>query len=227
MQIKDMTGVSLGGVVGIRYLRQVNEKALWLWRCHCGKDFERTGIAVRNAAKRFRRTSCGCEWISACSRNGLKRKTHGLSKMKLYDVHRQMLRRCFDPLCKDFKGYGGRGIVVCDEWRSLELFIAWATGSGYLDGLTLERVDFDGNYEPANCKWIPNERQAKNTRRCKFLTFNGKTLTMSDWARETGIKVTTIVARVNRGWSVERILTVRPIPLRTYDTTTIPTNLSR
>ncbi len=89
-------------------------------------------------------------------------KTHGLSKTPLYHVHRQMLRRCYNPQCKDYKNWGKRGIQVCDLWHDLTAFMVWALHNGYHKGLTIERKDVNGNYEPTNCTWIPNEFQALN-----------------------------------------------------------------
>lgn len=140
--------------------------------------------------------------------------THGCStgpRRKLYDVWRQMHRRCYDPACKDFPGWGGRGISVCREWQDVRAFCEWALSSGYASGLTIERIDVNGNYRPENCRWIPNELQASNTRRLKFLEAFGKRLRIDEWAKITGIKYRTIKMRLALGWDVEKALTVPPV----------------
>ena len=105
--------------------------------------------------------------------------------------------------------YGGRGISVCKEWdESYEAFRDWALANGYADGLSIDRIDVDGNYEPPNCRWATNQEQQNNKRTNVYLTFNGKTQTIAQWAREVGINPVTLHARIYRyRWSVERALT--------------------
>ena len=139
---------------------------------------------------------------------------HGCSsgpRRKLYDVWRQMHRRCYSPACKDFPAWGGRGITICQEWHDVRAFCAWAESAGYAAGLTIERVDVNGNYEPGNCRWIPNEKQASNTRRLTFLEAFGETRRIDEWAAITGIKYRTIKMRLALGWDAEAALTVVPV----------------
>lgn len=133
------------------------------------------------------------------------------SRRKLYDVWRQMHRRCYSPACKDYPSWGGRGITICDEWGDVQLFCEWAESAGYLPGLTIERIDNNGNYEPSNCRWIPNERQASNTRRLTFLEAFGERRRIDEWAAITGIKYRTIKMRLVLGWAPEVALTVAPV----------------
>ena len=139
--------------------------------------------------------SCGCALSAIRSANGRKNRTHGKSTHRLYDVWRQMLRRCEDEASSDYPLYGGRGITVCDEWHDVAKFIAWADASGYRIGLTIERTDNNGGYTPENCRWIKNELQARNTSRLVLLTHEGRTAFASDWARELGISLRTILSR--------------------------------
>ena len=214
-----MAGVEIGGVVGIRPLRSNHQKRIvWLWRCHCGAEFERDAVAVKLAARRIGRTSCGCLHIAACRANGKANATHGLAKSRkrLYDVHRQMMSRCYNARSKDFPCYGARGIYVTVPWHSVATFMEWADESGYNEGLTIERVDVNGHYEPGNCTWIPNELQAHNTRRVRFLTFQGETLHISEWARRQAIHIQTVLRRLRAGWGVEDALTIVPIRGRNH-----------
>lgn len=84
---------------------------------------------------------------------------------KLHGVWNMMKQRCLNRNCKDFKYYGLRGIRVCDEWiKDYLTFRAWALSNGYEEGLTIDRIDPDGNYEPSNCRWITIQAQQKNRR---------------------------------------------------------------
>jgi len=122
-----------------------------------------------------------------------------------------MRRRCLTD-----KNYAGRGITICLAWGDFEAFNLWAIRSGFQLGLTIERRDVNGDYSPANCRWIPKADQASNTRRTKTLEFNGRVLTYAQWARETGIPSGVIRWRVLAGWSIADVLTIEPKLGRRY-----------
>lgn len=122
-------------------------------QCSCGKKH----ISRMDALKSGATKSCGC-----------KKKTHGykhgLRKTKVYEAWDGMIQRCTNQKAHNYKYYGGRGITVCYEWKT---FINFYTDMGdCLQGLSLERINVNGNYEPSNCTWIPKADQLKNTRRC-------------------------------------------------------------
>ena len=118
-----------------------------------------------------------------------------------------MRERCNTPSCKGYKNYGGRGISVCEEWGNFVVFKEWAISNGYNDKLSLDRINVNGNYEPNNCRWATSKEQANNKRNNHLITYLGETKTMTEWAETTGIKVATIWARLQRGWTVEKTLT--------------------
>lgn len=141
------------------------------------------------------------------------KKPKDKSKERLRRVLKNMKSRCYNPNFTDYKNYGARGIKICDLWignNGFKNFYKWAMASGYKEGLTLDRIDFNGNYEPSNCRWATMREQQNNRSNNLLLTYNGKTQTASQWGDETGIKKGTICARIRNGWSVERALTEKP-----------------
>jgi len=124
-----------------------------------------------------------------------------------------MISRCTRPSQINWPDYGGRGISVCERWRGpggFENFLADMGEPG--EGLTLDRIDNDGNYEPENCRWASWETQHRHSRRTRNLTFQGETRCLLDWSRKLGINQNTLTKRLNSGWSIERAFTT-PINL--------------
>ena len=140
-------------------------------------------------------------------------KTHGMTNTRLYNIWSTMRQRCNNPNSAKYKNYGGRGVAICNEWSSFEEFMNWALLNGYSDNLTLDRINVNGNYEPMNCQWITNEKQQLNKRNNKLLTLNGKTFTLSEWSRITGMDHSTILKRLSIGWSVEEALSIPKLPI--------------
>jgi hypothetical protein len=124
-----------------------------------------------------------------------------------YRVWARIIQRCTDSNDHRFHHYGGRGITVCDRWRhSFPAFYA-DMGPRPTPTHTIERINNNGHYEPANCVWLPRSAQSRNKRDNRPLTFRGRTQLLTDWANELGINKTTLFLRLKRGWSVERTLT--------------------
>ena len=95
---------------------------------------------------------------------------------------------------------------MCDEWLDFWNFREWAYKNGYSEGLTLERIDVNGNYEPSNCKWIPMEEQAINKRNNSFIEYGGKRQTISKWSKELGVGKEVLSYRYRAGWAPEECL---------------------
>ena len=136
--------------------------------------------------------------------------THGRSKERIYGIWSDMKRRCNNPQNKRYERYGGRGIKVCEEWlHNFQAFYDWAMANGYREDLTIERRNIDDNYCPQNCEWVTWKQQQRNTSRSRFITANGETKTMAEWAEETGISSDVIKDRLNKlGWSEQEAVTI-------------------
>ena len=129
-----------------------------------------------------------------------------MSRERLNWVWLEMRQRCKNPKHHAYKYYGGRGIKICKEWDSYKTFRDWAAMTGYNANAkrgecTLDRIDPDGNYEPLNCRWVSMKEQGNNRRNNHYITVNGITHTLSEWAEVTGIKRKTIQKRIEKGWS--------------------------
>ena len=126
---------------------------------------------------------------------------------RLHNTWRSMKKRCYYKAHDSYQYYGARGITVCDEWRgNFEAFHSWAMANGYEDGLTIDRINNDGNYEPGNCQWMTMAEQNRKHKHCRLITYKGKTQLAIDWAREYGIKLPTFYWRLYHGYSIEEVL---------------------
>lgn len=174
----------------------------WICKCECGNTIQANTTQLRNGNVK----SCGCYMREKAKKNHV---VHGMYGERLYNIYTSMIQRCENPNKADYHNYGGRGIKVCDEWKhDFQAFYDWALANGYKKGLTIDREDVDGNYEPSNCRWATMKEQNNNRRNNRLLTFNGETHTMAEWADITGIKYSVLACRIlNHKWTVERALT--------------------
>lgn len=131
---------------------------------------------------------------------------HNMSHTRLYQVWNAMKMRCANPNAISYKYYGGKGITVCDEWQTFEVFRDWALSNGYREGLSIDRIDSNGNYEPSNCRWATSKEQQNNTSYNRVLTYGDETHNITQWSEILGIPRTTLYNRARRGWSVSRLL---------------------
>lgn len=127
-------------------------------------------------------------------------ESHGRSGTKQYIAWQTMIRRCYDKRHKSYTSYGARGIRVCDRW--LYSFSNFLEDMGERpDGMTLDRIDPNGNYEPSNCRWATNKEQANNRTNSRLLTVDGVTKTVTEWAEYSDVTAGQIARRVKSGWS--------------------------
>ena len=144
----------------------------------------------------------------------LTEKQLHILRQKLCD----MKNRCYNPQNKFYKDYDGRGITVCSEWldkkNGHKNFREWALENGWKEGYSINRINVNGNYEPSNCRWSTPTEQANNRRNNNFVTINGVTKTISEWAKQIGISQNAFAERVRRGWSEDKLLDPKYKPLK-------------
>lgn len=163
----EMTGQRFGRLVVLRRDGSLRERAAWLCRCDCGAVKTLAGSHLRKGGT----VSCGCfrregsaarsaSWIAA---GNAATRRHGMSGSPSWNSWKCMRDRCANPKAKDWPRYGGRGICVCARWQGRDGFVNFLADMGTRPaGMTLDRIDNDGNYEPSNCRWATPKQQRAN-----------------------------------------------------------------
>lgn len=171
--------------------------ALWSCRCECGNMTSVHTNDLRGGNSR----SCGCLVRDTSAKTNLK---HGAAvgggATGAYRSYRAMTHRCYQESNVGYKDYGGRGITVCDRWMGADGFQNFLSDMGERgEGMSLERHDVGGNYEPLNCLWIPMAHQAKNTRNTVWVIVDGQRMCQADAERHLGLHRGAICDRKRNG----------------------------
>ena len=188
----DISGQKFGELEVIRKTdrRDSAESVLWECKCSCGRTTVVSGYSLRSGHTK----SCGiCDY----------REKKRLAVVKVWntpDEHRLsevvldgMIQRCTNPNDAGYANYGGRGISVCDEWKNdRRSFVNWALSRGYRKGLSIDRIDPNGNYCPENCVFATCKEQANNLRKNRIITVGNQAGTVSEWADLLGVKYDTM-----------------------------------
>jgi len=208
---KNLTGKVFERLTVVSFSHSTGQKSYWNCVCKCGKT---KTVRTDNLQRGITR-SCGCLHLESVTRNGLSLATHGHTRGKHpsaeYEAWGNMIGRCSGNRRRDSANYKDRGITVCQRWLdSFENFLA-DMGPRPSKGYTIERKNNEGNYTTENCEWATRTTQNRNKRSNHWLTFNGRTMLLIDWARELRMSRVTLIRRLERGWSVEKTLTTPPI----------------
>lgn len=192
----DLTGQRCGRWTVIGEANTPSRHVYWNCVCECG-----THKIVRGSA------------LTSGHSNGCKpcgKRKHGMTGTPEYVNWQRMNGRCRNPQCKDFPEYGGRGITICDRWRSFAAFYA-DMGPRPSPVHSIDRYpDQDGNYEPNNCRWATPTEQSRNRHHVRPITFNGATQYLPDWSAQLGIAYGTLYGRLKKGWTTEKAFTTPP-----------------
>ena len=171
--------------------------------CDCGQTRDMQPAKLRAGTY----VSCGC---FSAERSRERFTKHGASATRTYRSWISMIQRCEDPRNANYPSYGGRGIVVCERWRGTAGFARFHTDMGDRPiGMTLDRIDNDGPYDPRNCRWATAKLQQSNRRNSTNLTYGGLTMNPQEWSLYLGFSKNVVTERLKRGWDVERALSTR------------------
>ena len=195
--IKNEIGNRYGRLVVVALSHKTRYGCQWLCKCDCGNEVVVGGVQLRNGRKR----SCRCLEKERLRTYNENRKANAKYEKpsKLYNAWANMKYRCYNKDALEYSSYGGRGIRVCDEWIKFKPFEKWALENGYAEGLTLDRIDVNGNYEPSNCRWIERSRQSRNKRDTIYVEYNGEKRPLIDLCEELGVSYSRAIWRIKNG----------------------------
>lgn len=195
----DLSGRTFGRLSVIGYAGKEGRLHYWNCQCECGAQKHVIGGNLRRGLTQ----SCGC--LGAENRRSSATK-HGLKEHGDYSVWESMRNRCMNPNNHAYALYGGRGIYVCAEWNDFETFLR-EMGPRPSKKHSIDRVDNDGPYCKANCRWATAQEQAENRRTSRLIEHNGESLTIAAWEKRLGMSPHTVWKRLKRGWTVVEALT--------------------
>lgn len=197
MKAKDLIGERFGRLVVTGRADDLSRKnPRWNCICDCGVKTVSQGGALRSGAQK----SCGCLQREVATK-------HGMENTLTYTTWAQMKSRCMNPKHRSYPGYGGRGITVCARWMMFESFLE-DMGEKPKGKYSIDRVDNNGGYCKENCRWTDSVTQNNNRRNTAYYTHEGKTQSLTLWARERGMPAATVKSRIRLGWNIEDALNV-------------------
>ncbi len=208
----DISGKKFGMLTVLRvHGKSKDNKYIWSCVCECGNSANIRGSALTR--KRNPTISCGCftNDQTGCN-NGNYKHGHSIGGKRTLTMasYSNMIERCYNEKNTAYKYYGGRGIKVCDRWaESFENFL-YDMGDAQ-EGYSIERENVNGNYEKQNCKWIPKNDQAKNTRKNLLVDMGDEVLCLSDACRKLGVIYTTGVSRHRNGYHISDNIKSLPV----------------
>lgn len=206
-QFVDFTGRVFDRLTVLRRAPNHDGRVAWTCHCVCGKECVGLAILLRTGMKR----SCGCLHSEVTAARNTK---HGAAKRgevtSEFAIWSGMISRCYDPKTTRYPQYGGRGIAVCDEWRTdFAAFLAHV-GPRPSSKHSIDRIDNDRGYEPGNVRWATMKEQCRNRRNNHYITIGTETMALAAWLERMGMSEPSYRYRKSKGWTDEKVLTTPP-----------------
>ena len=206
---RDLRGFKFGRLLVIeRAPAETNKNSYWRCVCDCGNETIVSRVNLRNGNTQ----SCGCyakEIAKSPQRIGKivsKRTKHGGVGTPLYAVWAGIKARVGNPNAANYERYGGRGIRICPEWKNdFQSFQKWSMENGYKKGLSIDRIDNNGDYCPENCRWVDGKTQMRNRCVSKIASYHGLEKTIAEWAEISGLPYNTVWHRFDNNWPESKI----------------------
>jgi len=195
----DLTGQRFGRLTVIKRVYPFPTRTYWECKCDCGNIITVVSPCLISGHTK----SCGCYQIQQTKKSNTK---HGMRHSRIYAIWCHMKSRCNNKNDGKYYDYGARGIKVCNKWLKFEGFYE-DMGSTYKDDLTIDRIDFNGNYCKENCRWATISEQENNKSNNHLITFNGETDTMMNMSKKYHLTYSTLKHRIQRGWNIKEALT--------------------
>lgn len=196
--LKDISGQKFGRWTVSKHVGN----GRWECKCECGNTVQVIGMNLKNGSS----TSCGCLRRELQSAISIKTNTkHGMWRTPEYKAWAAMRSRCLNRNNRNWHRYGGRGVHICAEWESFDRFFQ-DMGPRPSDKHSLDRADNGLLYSKATCRWATPSEQCNNTRRNRRITYQGRTMTLAEWARTFGAKDSIVRGRIRMGWNIEEAI---------------------
>lgn len=193
----DLTGQRFCRWTVIRRAATVNQQTRWECLCDCGN----VGVVKTNNLRTAISRSCGCLKLEL---SAARKTRHGSTNSPTWYTWAGMIGRCTNSTNYGYPWYGGRGIKVCDRWQGKDGFVNFLADMGERPvGMSIDRINVNGDYEPGNCRWADSKQQSRNRENTIRLTARGETLPVAEWAERVGCSSLRITQRLSRGWGVE------------------------
>lgn len=199
MRLIDLSGQSFGKLTVLERAPNDGRRTMWACRCSCGKS----SIVDADHLRTGHTTSCGCAWVEKCRKHGHAHDRFG-RQSRTYKAWVNMRSRADGVTEKYQEYYVDRKISVCDRWQRFENFLA--DMGECPKGMSLDRRDNNGNYEPKNCRWATPKEQTINRRKTLFVEFGGSRLCLKDACSRAGVLYDTALKRVRRGMTPQQAI---------------------
>lgn len=191
---KNLNGYKWGFCEVMKYIKKSKKGNLWLCKCVCGNEF----IASAGKINEGRHKHCGCKYINPAY-------SHGLNGARIYRIWGAIKSRCYNEKLPSYKNYGGRGIKMCDEWKKDFINFYNDMKEGYDDSLSIDRIDYNGDYNKANCRWATLFEQSRNKRNNYWFEADGMKMIKMDWAAYLNVDHNRINEKLRHGYTFQQV----------------------